>query len=130
MNRFYFKILFLFMLNACVKGLSMFRSKSPEPQYHRATGAVLDLHRSIEIGKSLQAVRDLNHHSEQREKKFFLNPAQLYHKKQIARADRSIKIHDENGKQLLMAEMTGMIKVTKSKSRNHDHYQARMPGIE
>lgn len=95
-----------------------------------ATPVVLDYHRSKEMEKSLKARHDPTYHSEQSERKFVLNPARLYHKKQVARADRSINIHNENGKQLLMAETTGIFKVTKSKSGKHDHYQARLPYMQ
>lgn len=99
-------------------------------QAFTATPAMVSLHAGFEMDKGLEVAQHEKHHREEKRKKFALNPMQIHHNNEITKAERSHKIHTDNIDQLRISEKSGAFKITKSKSGNHDHYNAILPGME
>ena len=79
---------------------------------------------SQELRLGTSEIEKHQYHTESSKKKFFLNPAKIPHIIKAKKAHSNFDAHTENIRQLALAQNTGVVKVTRSKSGNKNHYEA------
>ncbi|PWN31425.1 uncharacterized protein FA14DRAFT_158794 [Meira miltonrushii] len=120
MNLFYLASL-LIIFNVCAYGSSLKPGESETRPVDTAGGHFVGM---FEYHLAAAEHEKHKYHTEQSRKKFFLNPAKIYHNIKAKKADSNHEAHLKNVNEIAAAQRTGFAKVTKSKSGNKNHYEA------